>query len=262
MRPTIYETMEEAVADVADGSFILVGGMGPGGYPFNLMEALFNQGAKDLTFASNAGSTFGRRGPVDFIHFHDQGRIRKQIGTGFASGHPSRPTPVEKLWREGKIEYELLPQGTLAERIRAAGAGIPAFYTPTGVGTEIAEGKEYREFNGRGYILEEAMYADYALVHAWKADTAGNLIFRRSSRNFGPIMAQAARVAIVEVEEPIVPAGELDPDSIHCAGVFVQRAVAIGPTGRKNINIREMREQMFNEQQMAKVAGARQGGSS
>ncbi len=259
MQANVYSSIDEVVADIPDGAVIMVGGFGPAGYPFNLMAALHRQTATGLTFISNAGATFGRRGPIDFIHFYDQGRVAKFVGVGLASGHPSRPTPLEKLFREGKVQVEMLAQGTLAERIRAAGAHIPAFFTPTGVGTELAEGKEYREFNGRGYIMEEALPADYALVRAWKADTMGNLIFRRSSRNFNPIMAMAADCTIVEVEEPIVPAGELDPDQIHTPGPWVQRLVQIPVDGVRHLNIREWRERLFSERLKAQVAQARSG---
>ncbi len=256
MQANVYSSIDEVVADIPDGAVIMVAGFGPSGYPFNLMAALNRQTATGLTFISNAGATFGRRGPIDFIHFYDQGRVAKFVGVGLGSGHPSYQTPLEKLFREGKVQVEMLPQGTLAERIRAAGAQIPAFFTPTGVGTEIAHGKEYREFDGRGYIMEHALPADYALVRAWKADTMGNLIFRRSSRNFNPIMAMAADCAIVEVEEPIVPAGELDPDLIHTPGAWVQRLVQVPADGIVRLNIREWRERLFSERRLAQVAQA------
>ncbi|MCA9857529.1 MAG: CoA transferase subunit A, partial [Dehalococcoidia bacterium] len=134
------------------------------------------------------------------------------------------------LIRSGEVEAELVPQGTLAERIRAGGAGIPAFYTPAAVGTRLAEGRETRDFDGRTYLMETALFADYSFIRAYKADTAGNLVFRRSARNFNPIMAMAARCTIVEVEQPIVEAGEIDPDQVHTPGIFVHRLVHI-PTG-------------------------------
>src|SRR5439155_7160218 len=155
-------------------------------------------------------------------------RARKVILAFTAATHPSRRSAVETLVAAGELEAETVPQGTLAERIRAGGAGIPAFYTPTGVGTETAEGKEHREFNGRTFILEEAITADYAFIRAWKADTFGNLLFRRAQRNFNPIMAAAARCAIVEAEE-VVPAGSFDPDHVHTPGLFVERIVQIPP---------------------------------
>lgn len=257
MKPKIYDTAREIVADIKDGATLFVGGFGPIGYPFNLMQALFDQGTKDLTFISNAGASFGKRGPIDFLHFYSEGRVKKMINIGCGGSHPSRPNTLEKLILSGELEGETLPQGTLAERIRAAGAGIPAFYTPVGVGTEIAEGKEYREFDGRGYILERALHADYALVHAWKADQHGNMIFRRAARNFNPIMTQAADISIAEIEEPIVPSGDLDPDEIHAAGVFLHRMLPIPEDGMKKINLREWREKLLTESQMAKRAAAK-----
>jgi 3-oxoacid CoA-transferase A subunit len=149
------------------------------------------------------------------------------IASFTAGAHPSQPSPVETLAAAGELEAELVPQGTLAERIRAGGAGIPAFYTPTGAGTEIARGKEQRDFNGRTYLLEEAITADYAFIRAWKADAFGNLVFRLAQRNYNPIMAMAARCTIVEVEEPIVAEGKLDPDHVHTPGIFVQRMIQI-----------------------------------
>ena len=148
-----------------------------------------------------------------------------------AATHPSAKLPFTDLYEAGEIEAELMPQGTLAERIRAAGAGIAAFYTPTGVGTEMAEGKEVRTFDGRDYVLERPLPADYAFLRAHRADELGNLQFRLTQRNFGPIMARAARTAIVELDEPVVPAGEIDPDSVHSAGIFVDRMVVIPPDG-------------------------------
>ena len=148
-----------------------------------------------------------------------------------AAPHPSRALAFEKLHEAGEIEAELVPQGTLAERIRAAGAGIGAFYTPTGVGTETAEGKEHRELNGRTYVLEYPLHADYALLRAWRADKFGNLQFRLSARNFNPIMGMAATTTLVEVEEDFLEIGELDPDQVHLPGIYVQRMVKIPPDG-------------------------------
>lgn len=229
-RPTIYQTMDEALADVADGSSIMIPGFGPGA-PINLMAALWRQGATDLTTISN-GVGFGDspddlKGQGDLV---EAGRVRKVIAAFTASTRPSRVGTAEGLIRSGKLEAELVPQGTLAERIRAGGAGIPAFYTPAAVGTKLAEGRETRDFNGRTYLMETALFADYAFIRAYKADTAGNLIFRRSARNFNPIMAMAAKCTIVEVEQPIVEAGEIDPDMVHTPGIFVHRLVHI-PVG-------------------------------
>jgi 3-oxoacid CoA-transferase A subunit len=158
----------------------------------------------------------------------DELRVKKVIFAFTAATHPSRPVGLQKLQADGVVETELVPQGTLAERIRSGGAGIPAFYTPAAVGTELAEGKEHREFNGRTYLLEHGLTADYAFVRAWKADEFGNLVFKQSQRNFNPVMATAADCTIVEVEE-IVPVGSLDPDEVHTPGIWVQRIVKIGP---------------------------------
>jgi 3-oxoacid CoA-transferase A subunit len=232
MSGKVHETFADAVRDIPDGATILVAGFGPG-TPWNLLNALYHQGAKDLTLICNSGSggsaALGRDDLVTHGTLIEAGRVRKVIASFTASTHPSRPTPLEALVDAGQMEAELVPQGTLAERIRAGGAGIPAFYTPTGVGTEIAAGKEQRTFNGRTYLLEEAITADYAFLRAWKADTFGNLIFRRAQRNYNPIMAMAARCSIAEVEEPIVDEGALDPDQIHASGIFVHRIVKIPP---------------------------------
>lgn len=229
-RPVIFESMREAVADMPDGASLMLPGFGPG-TPTNLMVALWEQGATDLTCISNGigfASTDERmRGLGDLV---DAGRVRKVIAAFTASTRPSRAGTAEDLIRAGALEAELTPQGTLAERIRAGGAGIPAFFTPAGVGTMTADGKEHRDFAGRTHVMETSLFADYAFVRAWKADTAGNLVYRRAARNFNPIMAMAARVTIVEVEEPIVPAGELDPDQVHTPGLYVHRLVRI-PSG-------------------------------
>jgi 3-oxoacid CoA-transferase A subunit len=226
----ISGSLAEAVQGIPDGATILLAGFGPG-TPWNLLGALYRQGAKDLTIVCNSGSggsaALGRNDVVTHGTLIAAGRVRKVIASFTASTHPSNPTPLEAMVAAGKVQAELVPQGTLAERIRAGGAGIPAFYTPTGVGTKMAEGKEHRDINGRTYIMEEAITADYAFLRAWKADTFGNLVFRRAQRNYNPIMAMAARIAIAEVEEPIVDEGELDPDQIHTSGIFVSRIVQI-----------------------------------
>jgi 3-oxoacid CoA-transferase A subunit len=230
----VTTSFAEAVADVPDGSTILLGGFGPG-TPWNLIDALYKQGARELTIVCNSASggsaALGREDLVTHGTLIENGRVRKVIASFTAATHPSRKAPLELLHESGQIEAELVPQGTLAERIRAGGAGIPAFYTPTGVGTEMAEGKEHRTFNGRTYLLEEAITGDYAFLRAWKADTFGNLVFRRAQRNYNPIMAMAARRTIVEVEEPIVEEGVLDPDQVHTSGIFVHSLVAIPPDG-------------------------------
>ncbi|MCC6238029.1 MAG: 3-oxoacid CoA-transferase subunit A [Dehalococcoidia bacterium] len=232
-RPQVVGSFAEAVADVHDGATVMVPGFGNAGAPHNLMTALFHQGATDLTIIANGAGGAGSATAEVRTHgdLIEAGRVRKIIASFTAGTHPSRLSKPELLVREGKMEAELNPQGTLAERIRAGGSGIPAFFTPAGIGTLLATGKETREFNGRPYMLETALVADYALIRAWKADTAGNLIYRRSARNFNAIMAMAAKHTIVEVEEPIVPAGELDPDQIHTPGIYVERLVPIGVAG-------------------------------
>lgn len=228
MQDRVIDTMEEAVAGIPDGSTILIAGFGPG-TPWNLLRALYHQGARELTLVCNSGSRQDSKDLISMATLVEAGRVRKVIASFTAAPHPSRASPLERLADEGKIEAELTPQGTLAERIRAGGAGIPAFYTPAAVGTELAEGKEHAVFNGRTYIREEAITAGYALLRAWKADRFGNLVFRRAQRNYNPIMAMAADCAIAEVEEPIVDVGALDPDEIHTSGIFVQRVVQIPP---------------------------------
>ena len=228
MPPTIYPSLREAIADFPDGASLMIPGFGPAGNPWNLLEALYEQGATGLTAIMNSANQRSADPALkSFTDLVAAGRVRKVVASFTASTHPSRPNVVETLAREGRIAVELTPQGTLAERIRAGGAGIPAFYTPAGVGTAIAEGKELRRFNGRPYLLETALTADYAFVRAWKADAAGNLVYRRTARNLNPIMAMAADCTIVEVEQPIVPAGALDPDGVHTPGAYVQRLVQI-----------------------------------
>ena len=231
-QPVVYESMADAVADIPDGVSLMIPGFGGAGSPWNLLTALYHQGATDLTSISNGiGFATGRDDVRALGDFVEAGRVKKSIASFTAATRPSRPGIAEVMVREGAMEAELTPQGTLAERIRSGGAGIPAFYTPAGAGTRIAEGKEVRSFDGRDYLLETALLADYAFIRAWKADTAGNLIYRRAARNFNPIMAMAAACTIVEVEEPIVPAGELDPDHIHTPGLYVHRLVQIPEDG-------------------------------
>jgi 3-oxoacid CoA-transferase subunit A len=202
----------EAVERIGDGSTIMMGGFGMCGIPENLIRLLVEHGAKDLTVISN------NAGVADFGIglLLNQGQVRKMIST-YVGENPV----LEKAMIEGSIEVDLVPQGTFAERLRAAGAGIAGFYTPTGVGTLVAEGKEKRVFGGREYILEMPLTADFAFVKAWRGDDHGNLVFRRTARNFNPMMAMAADETFAEVEE-LVPAGQLDPDLIHVPGVFVQ----------------------------------------
>ena len=209
----VVKSAADAVRDIPDGASIMVSGFGLCGIPENLITALRDQGAKNLTVMSNnAGvNDFG----ITFLL--QNGQVRKMVST-----YVGENKVFEKMFLDGVIEVELNPQGTFSERMRAGGAGIPAFFTPAGYGTLVAEGKEVRWFSGRPYVLETALRADYAFVKAWKGDSAGNLMFRRTTRNFAPMMCQAAKVAIAEVEE-LVPAGQLDPDSVHVPGIFVQR---------------------------------------
>lgn len=224
----VIETFEEAVKDVFDGAVIMIGNFaGPGGTPFYLIQALRQQGAKNLTIIANTAGGIGLT--LDFddhrILFENK-QVRKVIASFPFSTSPSRPSVAEKQILSGAVELEILPQGTLAERIRAGGAGIPAFYTPTGVGTVIEKGKEVRVFDDKPCLLERALKADYAFVRAFKADLMGNLVYRGTQRQFNPIMAIAARTTIAEVDE-IVDAGELDPESIVTPGIFVKRIVKV-----------------------------------
>ena len=225
----------EAVADIPDGAILMIDGFaGPGGTPQNLIRALRDHGASDLTIISNTaglasvigfGTIPGDR-PIDIGILVENEQVRKVIASFPVSPSPSRPTAFETAYREGKIELEVVPQGTLAERIRAGGAGIPAFYTPTGVGTLMAEGKESRVFDGREYLLEHALKADFALLRAHRADTMGNTQYRGTSRNFNGVMAATADVVIMEVDEVVEP-GEIDPGAVHTPGIYVNRVVKI-----------------------------------
>ncbi|MCS6798447.1 MAG: CoA transferase subunit A [Myxococcota bacterium] len=205
----------EAVADIPDGATLAVGGFGLCGIPELCIAALRERGVRDLVVVSN------NCGVDDFgLGLLLQRRqIRKMI-----SSYVGENREFERQFLSGELEVELVPQGTLAERLRAGGAGIPAFYTPAGVGTSVAEGKETREFDGRNYVLERGIVADFALVKAWKADRLGNLVYRRAARNFNPLAAMAGRITIAEVEQ-LVEVGELDPDHVHTPGIFVQRVV-------------------------------------
>jgi 3-oxoacid CoA-transferase subunit A len=209
----VYQNAETAIEGIKDGSVLMLGGFGLCGIPENSISALVKSGVKNLTcISNNAGvDDFG----IGLLLKTRQ--VRKMI-----SSYVGENAEFERQLLTGELEVELIPQGTLAERCRAAGAGIPAFFTPAGVGTEVAIGKETREFHGKTYIMELAFDADFALVKAWKGDTHGNLIFRETARNFNPMMAMAGKITIAEVEE-LVPAGELDPDHIHTPGIFVHR---------------------------------------
>ncbi len=217
----------EAVADIPDGSVIGFGGFAMPGVPFNLIKALLEQGAKRLTLVGN--TTGGAQQPrmPDMGMLVENGQVAKVICAFTAATRPTDVLPFTKYYESGECDAELVPQGTLAERMRAAGAGVPAFYTPTAVGTELAAGRETRMIDGREYLLEYALKLDYAFIRARTADTFGNLRFHRAQRNFNPIMATAARCTIVEVEDPIVPAGAIDADDVHTPGIYVHRLVQV-----------------------------------
>jgi 3-oxoadipate CoA-transferase alpha subunit len=225
-RAQVFQTTDDAVAGIEDGSTVLVGGFGLAGMPFGLIDALIRQGAKDLTIVSNNAGN----GDFGLAALLKAGQVRKVIC--------SFPRQVDSwvfdgLYREGKIELEIVPQGTLAERMRAAGAGVPAFFTATGVGTKMAVGKEHREIDGRTYILEQSLPGDVALVEAWEADRWGNLTFRESGRNFNPVIAMAAKLTIVQTQH-VRELGELNPDHVVTPGIFVDRVLHVpygDPTG-------------------------------
>jgi 3-oxoadipate CoA-transferase alpha subunit len=212
-----YESLERAVADVHDGATVMIGGFGNAGMPSALIDALIAQGARDLTIVNNNAGN-GETGLAALLKAK---RVRKII-CSFPRQTDSHH--FDALYRSGEIELELTPQGNLAERIRAAGAGIGGFFSPTGYGTLLAEGKETRMIDGRGYVLESPIHADFALIKALHGDRWGNLVYRKTARNFGPIMAMAAKVTIAQVTD-VVPLGELDPEVIVTPGIFVQRVV-------------------------------------
>ena len=232
----IVPTFAEAVADIPDGATLMIDGFaGPGGTPQNLIRALRDHGARDLTIISNTaglasvtgfGTVPGDR-PTDIGALVENEQVKKVIASFPVSPSPSRPTAFERAYRKGNAELEVAPQGTLAERIRAGGAGIPAFYTPTGAGTLIAEGKEVRTFDGREHLLETALKADFALLRAHRSDPLGNTQYRGTSRNFNGVMATAAEVVVMEVDEIVEP-GEIDPGAVHTPGIYVNRIVKVG----------------------------------
>ena len=226
----VVSNASEAVRDIQDGMTLMLGGFGLCGIPENCITALVNLGVKNLTCISN------NAGVDDFgIGLMLKGRqVKKMI-----SSYVGENAEFERQLLNGELEVELLPQGTLAERCRASGAGIPAFFTPAGYGTEVAEGKEVRVFNGKPHILENALTADFAIVKAWKGDTEGNLIYKATARNFNPMMAMAGKITIAEVEE-LVPVGTLDPNQIHTPGIFVQR-IFQGEKFEKRIEQRTVR---------------------
>lgn len=209
-----------AVAGIPDGSTVMIGGFGRAGQPVELIDALIAQGASGLTIINNNAGN----GDTGLAALLAKGRVRKIV---CSFPRQSDSWVFDGLYRDGKIELELVPQGNLAERIRAAGAGIGAFFSPTGVGTQLAEGKEAREIDGRQYVLEYPIRADFALISARKADRWGNLVYRETARNFGPVMASAATTTIVQVDE-VVPLGSLDPENVVTPGLFVDRVVAVG----------------------------------
>ena len=227
----VVANADVAVADIHDGATLMLGGFGLSGIPENCIAALVRTGVKGLTCISN------NAGVDDFgIGLMLQGRqVKKMI-----SSYVGENAEFERQLLSGELEVELIPQGTLATRAMAAGYGMPAIFTPAGVGTEVADGKETRVFNGKTYLLEYAFDADFAIVKAWKGDTMGNLIFRGTSRNFNPLMAMAGKITIAEVEE-LVPAGELDPNQIHTPGIYVHR-IFQGTNYEKRIEQRTVRE--------------------
>ncbi|HKW77163.1 MAG TPA: CoA transferase subunit A [Terriglobales bacterium] len=227
----VVANADEAIRDIQDGAVLMVGGFGLCGIPEELIEALARKGVKNLTtISNNAGVDDYGLGKL-----LQAGQIKKHIGS-----YVGENKLFEQMVLSGKLDLELNPQGTLAERIRAGGAGIPAFFTPTGAGTIVAEGKEQREFNGRLHVMERALKGDFALIHAWRADRWGNLVFRKTARNFNAVMATAARVTIVEAEELVEP-GQLDPDRVHVPSVYVNR-VFLASMREKRIEKRTVRK--------------------
>src|ERR1700683_4748285 len=226
----VVANADEAIRDVFDGASIMIGGFGLCGMPENLIRALARKGTKNLrTISKNVGGDGAGNGLLLAA-----GQIVHHIGT-----YVGENKLLEEMVLKGTIRLDLVPQGTFSERIRAGGAGVPAFYTPTGVGTVVADGKETRDFDGRTYLMERGLKADFAFVKAWKGDREGNLIYRKTARNFNTMMATAAKVTIAEVEH-LVPAGEINPDHIHTPGIFVKRMIEVG-SGKKRIEFRNTR---------------------
>ncbi len=225
-----YPSADAAVADMKDGITLMAGGFGLCGNPENLIDAIHRKGVKNLSIISNNCGIDG----VGLGVLLEAGQVRKMT-----SSYVGENRTFEQLYLAGKLEVELVPQGTLAERIRAGGAGIGGFYTPTGYGTPVADGKEVREIDGRWYVLEKPLRANFAIVKAWRGDTHGNLVYRRTANNFNQAIATAGAITIAEVEE-LVPAGQLDPDSIHTPGIYVDRIV-LGHDYRKPIEFRTTR---------------------
>ena len=220
-------SLSEALADVRDGSTIMVGGFGEAGSPIELIHALIDQGATGLTLVSNnCGS-----GEVGLAALLRAGRVSKVV---CSFPRTANSTVFPELYRSGRTELELVPQGTLAERIRAGGAGVPAFYTPTGVGTPLGEGKEMREFDGKSYVLEHGLRADFAIIKGKRADAHGNVVYNKTARNFSPIMAMAGNTTVVQVEEVVEPC-ELDPETIVTPGIFVDRVVTVAEPAHESV---------------------------
>jgi len=227
----VVGSADEAIQDICDGATIMIGGFGLCGIPENLVRALVRKGVKNLTTISNNAGVDGLGNGLLLA----AGQITKHIGT-----YVGENKLLEQMVLQRKVDLDLVPQGTFSERIRAGGAGIPAFFTPTGVGTIVAENKETREFDGRKYVMERALKADFALVKAWKGDKWGNLVYRKTARNFNPMMATAAKVTIAEVEH-VVEVGDLDPDLIHTPSIYVQR-IFQGQLYEKRIEKRTVRK--------------------
>ena len=227
----VVASADEAIKDVFDGATIMIGGFGLCGIPENLVRALVRKGVKNLTTISNNVGVDG----LGMGLLLANGQIRKHIGT-----YVGENKLLEQMVLDGRVHLDLVPQGTFSERIRAGGAGIPAFFTPTGVGTVVADGKETRDFDGRQYVMERALKADFAFVKAWKGDKWGNLVYRKTARNFNPMMATAAKVTIAEVEHLVEP-GELEPDLIHTPSVYVNR-IFQGKVFEKKIERRTTRK--------------------
>jgi 3-oxoacid CoA-transferase subunit A len=226
----VVASADEAITDIFDGATVMIGGFGLCGIPENLIRALVRKGVRNLTTISNNVGVDGLGNGLLLA----AGQIRKHIGT-----YVGENKLLEQMVLQGKVELDLVPQGTFSERIRAGGAGIPAFFTPTGVGTMVAQNKETREFDGREYLMERALKADFAFVKAWKGDRWGNLVYRKTARNFNPMMATAAKVSIAEVEH-LVDVGELEPDLIHTPSVYVKR-IFQGELYEKRIERRTVR---------------------
>ncbi len=221
----VFSSVHEAVHDIKDGATILIGGFGISGVPTELLCALFDQGARDLVIVNNNAGN----GKIGLSQLIEAGRVRKMICSFARSSNPVEPNAAAfaEWYRAGKIELECVPQGTMAERMRAAGSGLGPFYTPTSYGTVLAEGKETRVIDGVGYVLEEPLRGDFAFVKAQNADPWGNLMYRNAERNFGPVMCMASRVAVAQVDK-IVALGSLEPEHVMTPGIFVQRVVQVG----------------------------------